>query len=378
MSNISTTKVTDFSFHDWRNLLVSGALYACLAIGSFSVNEFDWLRLLAMSTAAGLGIFLVSRRQLVSAYDVLVLLSLAVVLLVQYARTNNIDLALAKIDGAVAGSIVTFFLARGGYQAWGEKSIASFVQVATGVLALTIVFKFAYGLNDREVRFFLNGPIVFAWLMGLAFLLSLHLCLRTRRLWYGAMCAVFIAAIIWSGSKGPLIATMAGFVYLLSKSNKLKYLAFSSAVLLGTILLAAEAGILPERLMAFQRIGSGETTEDDFGSVELRQLMWQVSYSMFENEPLTGVGLANWPDHAPGFKLGGAPVTYPHNIALEILSEHGLVGAVALVAILVTLFLKSGALARGIMIFVITALLFSGDAAYWNFLFGLCLGWRKA
>src|SRR5690606_3743121 len=71
-----------------------------------------------------------------------------------------------------------------------------------------LIYKGTLGLDDRGVRFFINGPIVFGWIMGWNFLICLYLFFKGFRRWLVACGAVaFFLAVLWTQSKGPLIAT---------------------------------------------------------------------------------------------------------------------------------------------------------------------------
>ena len=94
-------------------------------------------------------------------------------------RSDDFFFAFSKIEGAIFISIASSTLVALFIKKWGESDfIESFINVAALILVATVFYRYSLNLNGREGRFFLNGPIVFGWLMGFVFLMSLLLFLR--------------------------------------------------------------------------------------------------------------------------------------------------------------------------------------------------------
>lgn len=73
---------------------------------------------------------------------------------------------------------------------------------------------------------------------------------------------------------------------------------------------------------------------------------WTVAWSLFRDQPLTGVGSANFQQY---YALRGKSTEqprYPHSVWLGVLSQTGLVGAILLVGALLAAFLAAGARIR--------------------------------
>lgn len=80
----------------------------------------------------------------------------------------------------------------------------------------------------------------------------------------------------------------------------------------------------------------------NINSVYDRILLWNNSYKLFKEEPITGVGLSNWIVMYPKFGIGGAQhlnsgvmhFEHPHNEYLLLLSETGMLSLVAFLSLL--------------------------------------------
>lgn len=82
------------------------------------------------------------------------------------------------------------------------------ILVSVLFIFLTIIYKYYYGIYDRQVRFFINGSIIFGWLMGFNFILSFYLLYEERKPRYFWLAVLFFGAALWAESKGPLISMM--------------------------------------------------------------------------------------------------------------------------------------------------------------------------
>lgn len=277
---------------------------------------------------------------------------------------TNTDYGLEKLDSAITTSALcasafAFLVHRNG----PYRSIHSLLSFALIILFLTFLYKLHFGFLDRSVRFLLNGPIVFGWLMGLFFILTLNQWLHTRKLSLILLLGTFFLALLWTASKGPLLATALTSLSILALRVGLK------TILVILPLALALYSIVPylteisglERLGAISRILHGELAEADYGSVQTRIEMYSSSLDMIISNPLLGVGLGNWAQDASG------DFRYPHNVPLELAAEIGLPLAAAFFLTYFIYAFLGGPLSLTISLYFFICQMFSGDASYLRF-----------
>lgn len=356
-------------------LLLASFAYLAMSVGGVGLGEdINPLRLaLAPTWVIGIVLVLLNLKTLMVQKTVLVLL-LAVTsfVLLQALRTTSPDITLLKLDGFLIAGWSVFLLSALGVQRYGFGFIAQFVNIGLTVLLLTIAYKLATGFWDRQTRFFLNGPIVFGWLMAVMALFSLHLFIERKRWLFILLIAVFFAAVLWTQSKGPMVGVFVAMATYLMNRGKVGMFLLSITVLVLTIFILLEYNLLPSRFYALYRALTGEITDLDFGSVYIRRMMLTESFEIFQQYPIGGVGLGNWSLHSLT-ALQEGHFTYPHNIAGEILAEHGLIGGTVFGGSILFTFLQCAPLGRAVFILFMISLMFSGDMQYWRFLLFLPL-----
>ena len=62
-------------------------------------------------------------------------------------------------------------------------------------------------------------PITFGWNMTIAMLLLLHACFKEKKSAFLCYVAIFFIAVLSDFSKGPLIASVLGIVFMLAGIN---------------------------------------------------------------------------------------------------------------------------------------------------------------
>jgi hypothetical protein len=236
-----------------------------------------------------------------------------------------------------------------------------FILVMLALLVVSIVYKARFGFFDRTVPFLMNGAIVFGRLMGLAAVLSLFVLKGPVRL---LSFLVFGVSVVWTMSKGPLLAlgaaTLISVLWLIRGKDRIRLVVGAGFVFSLGSFLAWDflTAINWGRLAVIgDLLGNlGDQSPIAFGSVGSRQAVFIGTVSLIEENPL-GVGLGSWSLMvSESFGL-----QYPHNIVLELWSEAGIfVGTLALAPFLA--FLLSGPPAlRGAGLFLLFAQLVSGD-----------------
>lgn len=376
-SQNSASSAFEFSRHyKWLSMLILAAVaYLAAATGGLGL-PYPEISNIAVSTiiiAVAIGL-LMSGRIAITREDVAVFLLIFLYFVAHSWRSEQINLYIRKIDGGLIGSITAFIIFRGAWSSVSDKNVflKAFVQASLVILICTLVYKMAFGINAREVRFLLNGPIVFAWMMGIACLSSLYCLMYYGEKKYAVLAIAFISAIIWTGSKGPIIALLPALVYVMASTGR-----WSKGVVIlasaGVIIyFAGVMGLLPERLSAISRLWEGELSSVDEGSVGIRQRMWADSWDLFIAYPVFGVGMGNWPAFTGIFYITNNFI-YPHNIIFELLSEHGVFGSAYIAGILYYVAVRSSNMGRAVLVFSIAAMMFTGDAEYWRFILAIPL-----
>jgi len=298
----------------------------------------------------------------------LIIFFLSLFFIAQVFRAEDVDFALRKIDGFIVAGFATFLISRYGYIKYEMTFLQAIVFVGIFVLFLTILYKMIFGFWSRDVRFFLNGPIIFGWLMSIMGLISVFIFLKKRTPLYLYLIPVFLTAIIWTGSKGPLVAFLSAIAFYLFLEKRLGVLLLTGVLSCSAFFLAAEFGYLPERLLVVQRVISNDLSNSDFGSIGSRQAMFAQSLNIFQLNPLLGIGISNWSSHLSDTYLESHGFVYPHSVLSEVLSEYGIIGVVLFSSLLISIYRLSNNLGRSIIFFSLIALLFTGDMAYWRFM----------
>lgn len=341
--------------------LISGGIIPLLHEG----YEKVFVKLLVL---IGLIIFLFSAGGYVrrAGFHIVYALVCAILLSLSMLRSTNFPYALEKFDGVVFGAVVSsVILGIMVVRLGGEKAISKIIHIGLLVLFMTVVYKWQFGFFDRNVRYFLNGPNVFGWLMGMLALMSMHLAVVKKYLLYGAISVLFVGAVIWSGSKGALVALFVSLIFMFLPYVK-KIPVLLSAIVAGAFLSAFMRPFInwisfafpDSRLLALVRIFEGSISDVDKGSVVIRQHLLEDGFGLFMDHPFWGIGLGNFAEHS---YLG---FFYPHNIHLEVFMECGLFVGLAYVGFVIFSLLKIHRFFQVIAVYFILAGSFSGDMGY--------------
>nr|WP_079100347.1 O-antigen ligase family protein [Streptomyces sp. WMMB 322] len=233
--------------------------------------------------------------------------------------------------------------------------VLALVQGAVGVVqSVTLTGASYMGKDVRAVGTF--GPLD---VMGMSTVVSLGLvaafalCLadpressRRQRVTAMACAAALVPPLVLSYSRGAWIATAVACLAVLLLAGARRAVAVLLALAAASVVLVGGFGVgssmVEERLTSITHIGSAPDR-----SVTDRYSLWSAATSMWQDDPLTGVGPKNFPAHRDGHASVGLssgsdtagagmqfqkePLLSPHNMYLLVLSEQGLIGAVAFV-----------------------------------------------
>ena len=121
-----------------------------------------------------------------------------------------------------------------------------------------------------------------------------------------------------SGSRGPLIGGILGFLFWAVLANKLKIKQLFIAALILIILIVAIYQIIPQTLI--ERLLSKNVSGQSSSTIRIIANLGAINF--FLSNPIQGIGFGS-------YQFGGgifSSLNYPHNIFTEILSELGLIG----------------------------------------------------
>ncbi|ENP7381092.1 O-antigen ligase family protein [Vibrio parahaemolyticus] len=276
--------------------------------------------------------------------------------------SQNVEYTLEKLDGAVFFPLViTVIISSLANKYSLMEVIKCFILAYLFVLILTLIYKFNLGFWNRNVRYFINGPIVFGWISSIVSLFSLYIFLEENKRKYLIVFFICVVSVFWTLSKGPILALLVTLLYLfLSRGFNLRsinvlFLVFS---FLSLIYFSELQQI--ERLLLVLDYSSN--SDANYGSVGSRVDLYIDTLRIINDNYLFGVGLGNWQ------YFNATSFIYPHNVTLEVFSEIGVIFGFTLVLYLLVVYYYSHAIAKIVMIYFSLALQFSGDLTYIYFM----------
>ena len=232
------------------------------------------------------------------------------------------------------------------------------------IIAVTaIVFKLYFGFYTRGVNFGFLGPITFSWVNGYSFIALLFK--KGKKNIDQFLMFFFFLMIIWSGSKGPIIAILVlvilNFKFFIPHGlkSKLNYLIALSCLFIILI-------IIKDYVRSLDGIFKIITSAKEFienegkGSVGIRFDLYKQAFFLFLEKPFFGHGFGNWAD------ISNTKFNYPHNIILELMAETGVIGLFLLIIIIFYCWGNNLQLSA-ISLFGLITLLFSGDFSYFRY-----------
>lgn len=289
-----------------------------------------------------------------------------VLYLVFSTSAGDLPLLIRRIEGSIISTTILIIALSSYIKKYSEKSFyIELIKVAIIILALTVLYKLRYGFFDRyQVRFLINGPIVFSWLMCYCALILIYhdTIISTRKLY---LCLfLFILAAIWSSSKGPIIALIICTLLIWILRFK-RYFNLNAVIKIFSLFIALLIifNTLPteytERITDIINIITNNSEEAEYGSVGIRQEMWISAYEIYLKNYFLGVGTTNWQYYSEHGEL-----LYPHNIFLELASETGLIGLTVYLLTLITILFKTTPFGRYTLIYFTMCSSVSGDISY--------------
>lgn len=272
---------------------------------------------------------------------------------------QDLDYASDKLIGFFIIPFISSAIFVYGCKYYGRDFLSAYIIFSFLILLITILFKMKVGFFYRPARYFLNGSIVFSWMMGVASLLSFHFYYKYGDKKYLFFFVIFVLAVIWGFSKGPILSVFLTLtLVMLANKVKLKSIMIYLIGVLSVCLLLyifKDYPVVTRMLNVF--FTDGNATE--VSSVNSRYQLFSVTVDLIKNNLLTGVGLGNWQ-----YYVGWGGAIYPHNFILELLSEAGLIMCTIYIFFLLYILSKLNLTFFSIATFLGICMLFSGDLTY--------------
>ena len=246
-----------------------------------------------------------------------------------------------------------------------DELIRILLGIAFFLLVSALIYKLIFGFFDRRVHYFMNGAIIFGRLMSIAALLAFF---RYRGMKKALIVTLFVLAVLWTQSKGPVLAILATIsiaaIYIAPRGKR-AFIMLSVALIVAYIIYLSKYVFDPAylgRLGVIFSIMAGDfdvlQSSINEGSLGIRVDMWSKSLGFIPSAPL-GVGLGGWSYWMPAF----SPLSYPHNIFCELWVEGGvIIGTLAIWPFVIFLFARKNMFTFIALLLLLTQLV-SGDLA---------------
>ena len=211
----------------------------------------------------------------------------------------------------------------------------------------------AYG--PRVISFFKDEPIAGAYLIGLLFIIAGYIFLNFKnrdkiyKIFSLIILLIFIISVLVTGERSNTIKAFSGFLFFMFFLDyfKLRYkiiIIFSFfAIFLITIV---NSNYMKSRYVSqiYDLFSTKEIkSEHDLSKIKYFKL-YSSGLTVFKNYPLFGVGNKNYRietcNNKNAVKFDYFCSTHPHQIYIEFLSEHGLIGSIILLSILFSLIFR--------------------------------------
>ena len=197
------------------------AIALLLSIGNFiPLPNSDWFSIAVRTLLLLLSFYLLiiySRLWVLKKSILLYLVVTTIIFLISSFYSQDIMYALEKYLSISWWLVIAIGLTQVQINKYGVITFfKTLVSCGLLMLLLTVFYKLNYGFWNRQVRFFINGPIVFGWLMGFYVFISLYCFNITKQKLYLIISLFFALALLWTESKGPLISFVLSLVLIVS------------------------------------------------------------------------------------------------------------------------------------------------------------------
>jgi len=207
-----------------------------------------------------------------------------------------------------------------------------FFLVVIGVVVAALSYNAAQSnLFFKFVRFRLSesiGPIYVGRTLGISCVAALFFVVRLKNYLIKSIFILLlfflVSPIVWSGSRAPVLGLMVSFLifYLLQPSQSMYRKTSVTLLSIGIVALY----FFQSASQVAARLATPIGAE---ASAAFRIFAWFKAVQDFISSPIMGIGTGSFILEIPYL-----PLTYPHNLFLELASENGIIGLALIVAFL--------------------------------------------
>lgn len=198
------------------------------------------------------------------------------------------------------------------------------IALALGLFALIQ----SWGMSYARMTIGSANPIPFSLLLAIGVVINFYYFLQPGRFLHRLIQAptllILLYALVQTNTRGTLIAASLGVLYLLFVYTKwhkgIKKIML--LIPLAALCIYVVNAYNPNQMQALTKNLELIVSDDQGSSIEGRESSYQDALDIANEYPLIGIGTG-------GFETR-SNLAYPHNVLLELLSENGLIGLLAL------------------------------------------------
>ena len=203
---------------------------------------------------------------------------------------------------------------------------------------------------NRITSFFMDEPIVGAYLAGFIFLIFGHLLERRNKktLAYVFLFIAFVS-VIFTGERSNTIKIFLGiiiyFLLLDFLKIKIKLIIISLIIIIFGAIVSQSSYLKVRYIGQFYNVIINEKNSQNLEDNQYIKL-YKSGYSVFKNYPFFGVGNKNYrvetcrENNNTQSRSDYVCLTHPHQVYFELLSEHGITGFILILSIFFFLMFK--------------------------------------
>ena len=271
----------------------------------------------------------------------------------------NYEIGLSRNIGFIRLIILFVFINYFFFYHENEKKIFDAWSLILLVLITDVFIEYIFGKNlfgwgesyrNRITSFFKDEPIVGAYLAGFIFLIFGHLLNKYNNKTFAFIFLLLaFVALICTGERSNTIKVFAGIVtslfFLDFLKLKVKFIIFVLFLVCFGLILNQSNYLKVRYIGQFYNVLTDKKNYEKFKDDNQYIRLYKSGYSVFKNYPFFGVGNKNYrvetcKSNFDKQKSDYVCLTHPHQLYLELLSEHGLFGFIIILSIFFYLMFK--------------------------------------
>ena len=309
-------------------------------------------------------IFLIYQRkfQFIRHISIKLMLILYIYLIFNSLISLNYEVGLSRNIGFIRLIILFVFINYFFFYHKNEKKIFDAWSLILSILIIDVFIEYIFGKNsfgwgdysqlygDRITSFFKDEPIVGAYLAGFIFLIFGHLLNRYNNKTFAFIFLLLaFVALICTGERSNTIKVFIGIVisfFLLDFIKiKVKFIIIALFFVSFGLILNQSEYLKTRYIGQFYNVLIDKKNYEKFKDENQYIRLYKSGYSVFKNYPFFGVGNKNYrvetcESNFDKQKFDYVCLTHPHQLYIELLSEHGIFGFTIILSIFFYLMFK--------------------------------------